>query len=107
MAYQKGNYSEQVEKILSQMTVEEKVAQMQQLSANATPQDIFAEFKKDGKIIGNIIRPQNPISFSPTNMEMRERSGESPMFAPTSFGSAICLNIEITVYRTRSPIAVL
>ena len=43
-------YSERVEEILSKMTVEEKVAQMQQLSANATPEDIFEEFKKQGKL---------------------------------------------------------
>lgn len=33
-----------VEKILSQMTLEEKVAQMQQLSADATPAEIFKAF---------------------------------------------------------------
>lgn len=32
------------------MTLEEKIAQMQQLSANATPMDIFEKFKADGKI---------------------------------------------------------
>ena len=41
---------EYVEKILSQMTLEEKVAQMQQLSANATPKEIFEEFKSKGEI---------------------------------------------------------
>lgn len=39
-----------IEKILSSMTLEEKVAQMQQLSANATPKDHFAHFKKTGTI---------------------------------------------------------
>ena len=39
-----------IEKILSSMTLEEKVAQMQQLSANATPTDHFAHFKKSGTI---------------------------------------------------------
>lgn len=41
---------ELVESILSKMTVEEKVAQMQQLSKNATPTDIFESFKETGKI---------------------------------------------------------
>lgn len=41
---------EGIERMISQMTVEEKVAQMQQLSANATPKDIFEGFKKQGKI---------------------------------------------------------
>ena len=36
---------EGIERMISQMTVEEKVAQMQQLSASATPKDIFEEFK--------------------------------------------------------------
>lgn len=39
-----------IEKILSQMTLEEKVAQLQQLSANATPKDIFEDFKSKGEI---------------------------------------------------------
>lgn len=39
-----------IEEIISQMTLEEKVAQMQQLSANATPKDIFEEFKTKGEI---------------------------------------------------------
>ena len=43
-------YSKKIEKILSKMSVEEKVAQMQQLSANATPEDIFNNFKAAGKI---------------------------------------------------------
>ena len=51
MVYQnKKEYEEKIEKLLSSMTIEEKVAQMQQLSANATPEDIFAGFKKEGKI---------------------------------------------------------
>lgn len=41
---------EKIEKIIASMTVEEKVAQMQQLSANATPEDIFAAFKAAGTI---------------------------------------------------------
>ena len=43
-------YSKKVENILAQMTLEDKVAQMQQLSANATPKEIFEKFKADGKI---------------------------------------------------------
>ena len=51
MVYHKNKEREQkIEKILSQMTIEEKVAQMQQLSANATPEDVFASFKAEGKI---------------------------------------------------------
>lgn len=41
---------ERIERMISQMTVEEKVAQMQQLSANATPKDIFEAFKEQGTI---------------------------------------------------------
>ena len=41
---------EKIEKILSRMTVEEKVAQMQQLSANATPKEVFEAFKEKGEI---------------------------------------------------------
>ena len=41
---------EKVESLLSQMTIEEKVAQMQQLSVNATPEDIFKDFKNQGTI---------------------------------------------------------
>lgn len=41
---------EKIEKILSRMTVEEKVAQMQQLSANATPKEVFKAFKEKGEI---------------------------------------------------------
>ena len=43
-------YEEIVENLLSSMTIEEKVAQMQQLSANATPIDIFADFKEKGQL---------------------------------------------------------
>lgn len=39
-----------IEELLSKMSLEDKVAQMQQLSANATPEDVFEEFKKEGKI---------------------------------------------------------
>ena len=46
----KKEYGEKIENLLSKMTVEEKVAQMQQLSANATPEDIFEKFKAEGKI---------------------------------------------------------
>ena len=46
----KKQYGERVEKILSKMSIEEKVAQMQQLSANATPEDIFEQFKSEGKL---------------------------------------------------------
>lgn len=44
------NIMRDIEKILSQMTLEEKVAQLQQLSANATPKDIFEGFKSKGEI---------------------------------------------------------
>ena len=40
----KNYYNEKIEQILSKMTVEEKVAQMQQLSMGATPENIFNEF---------------------------------------------------------------
>ena len=51
MVYQnKKEFEQKIENILSKMTVEEKVAQMQQLSANATPEDVFAGFKAEGKI---------------------------------------------------------
>ena len=46
----KNYYNEKIEQILSKMTVEEKVAQMQQLSMGATPENIFNEFKANGKI---------------------------------------------------------
>ena len=51
MVYQQEKMlGEKIEEILSKMTVEEKVAQMQQLSANATPEDVFKKFKEEGKI---------------------------------------------------------
>ena len=43
-------YSQKIENLLAQMSLEEKVAQMQQLSQNATPQDVFEAFKAEGKI---------------------------------------------------------
>lgn len=46
----KGNSDKKTESLLSQMTLEEKVAQMQQLSANATPAEIFKVFKEQGEI---------------------------------------------------------
>lgn len=46
----KRDIDKRVEDLLSQMTLEEKVAQMQQLSANATPKEIFEEFKAKGEI---------------------------------------------------------
>ena len=39
-----------IESILAQMTIEEKVGQMQQLSQNATPPNIFESFKAQGEI---------------------------------------------------------
>lgn len=39
-----------VEEILSKMSIEDKVAQMLQLSANANPADIFGKFKSEGKL---------------------------------------------------------
>ena len=42
--------ADKIEALLSKMTIEEKVAQMQQLSENATPKELFKTFKKDGKI---------------------------------------------------------
>lgn len=39
-----------IEEIITQMTLEEKVAQMQQLSANATPGEIYSQFKAQGEI---------------------------------------------------------
>jgi len=41
---------ERVEEILSKMSLEDKVAQMLQLSANANPADIFEKFKSEGKL---------------------------------------------------------
>lgn len=46
----KPNIEAKIESLLSQMTLEEKVAQLQQLSANATPKDIFEDFKSKGEI---------------------------------------------------------
>ena len=46
----KEKLTQRVEEFLSKMSLEEKVWQMQQLSANATPKDIFEQFKADGKI---------------------------------------------------------
>lgn len=40
----------EIEEIILHMTLEEKVAQMQQLSANATPKEIFEGFKAQGEI---------------------------------------------------------
>lgn len=40
----------EIEEIILHMTLEEKVAQMQQLSANATPKEIFERFKAQGEI---------------------------------------------------------
>lgn len=39
-----------IETLISNMTLEEKVAQMQQLSANATPKEVFENFKQTGEI---------------------------------------------------------
>lgn len=50
MVYQNEKYEKKIEQLLSAMSIEEKVAQMQQLSANATPEDIFEAFKAEGKI---------------------------------------------------------
>lgn len=41
---------QKIEDILSKMSIEDKVAQMLQLSANATPEDVFQGFKTEGKI---------------------------------------------------------
>ena len=50
VCHKKKEYEKVIENILSQMSIEEKVAQMQQLSANATPEDVFKKFKEEGKI---------------------------------------------------------
>ncbi len=51
MAYQnEKKYKEKIETLISKMPIEEKVAQMQQLSANATPEEVFEKFKAEGKI---------------------------------------------------------
>lgn len=51
MAYQnEKKYKEKIETLISKMSIEEKVAQMQQLSANATPEEVFEKFKAEGKI---------------------------------------------------------
>lgn len=41
---------QEIDKLISEMTLEEKVAQMQQLSENATPKDVFEKFKAQGEI---------------------------------------------------------
>lgn len=46
----KQNIDKQIENLLARMTIEEKVAQMQQLSANATPKNEFGIFKAQGTI---------------------------------------------------------
>ena len=46
----KEAYQNKIEKIISEMTVEEKVAQMQQLSESVTPAEVFQGFKKSGTI---------------------------------------------------------
>ena len=50
----KEAYQNKIEKIISEMTVEEKVAQMQQLSESVTPVEVFQGFKKSG-VIGSYL----------------------------------------------------
>ena len=50
----KEAYQNKIEKIISEMTVEEKVAQMQQLSESVTPAEVFQGFKKSG-VIGSYL----------------------------------------------------
>ena len=74
----KGNIDKKVEGLLSQMTLEEKVAQMQQLSANATPAEIFKDlvtpclqvilnFPMKGRYIWNMKPPYSKCSH-PTSV---------------------------------------
>ncbi len=46
----KACHAQRVEEILSKMTLEEKVAQMLQLSEKAAPQEVFERFKADGTL---------------------------------------------------------
>ena len=81
MVYQKRQeYEKRVEELLSQMTIEEKVAQMQQLSANATPEDIFAGFKTEGKI-GSYLHV-----LGEETGEFLEKASETRMKIPPIFG---------------------
>ena len=50
MIYLSKEQNERIEKLLSAMSVEDKVAQMQQLSANGTPDKVFELYKNEGKI---------------------------------------------------------
>ena len=45
-----SEFSGDIEKIISEMIIEEKVAQMLQLSSNATPKEVFDEFKHKGEL---------------------------------------------------------
>ena len=45
-----SEFSGDIEKIISEMIIEEKVAQMLQLSSNATPKEVFNEFKHKGEL---------------------------------------------------------
>ena len=69
-----------IEEIISQMTLEEKVAQMQQLSANATPKDQFEDFKTKGEI-GSYLHV-----LGEETGEYLERAEDSRLRIPPIFG---------------------
>ena len=71
---------QKIEHILSQMSIEEKVAQMQQLSANATPEDVFKGFKEEGKI-GSYLHV-----LGEETGEFLESAEKAPLQIPPIFG---------------------
>ena len=77
--HRKGN-EEKIERILNQMTIEEKVAQMQQLAEHAMPKDIFEKFKSEGNIGSYLF-----VMGDETN-EFLDYTSKSRMKIPPIFG---------------------
>ena len=70
---------EDIESLLSQMTWEEKVGQMQQLSAGATPKEIFEAFKEKGEI-GSFLHVLGVETGSFLEASSRSRMKIPPIF---------------------------
>ncbi|MDD5885837.1 MAG: glycoside hydrolase family 3 N-terminal domain-containing protein [Erysipelotrichaceae bacterium] len=70
---------EDIESLLSRMTLEEKVGQMQQLSAGATPKEIFEAFKEKGEI-GSFLHVLGVETGSFLEASSRSRMKIPPIF---------------------------
>lgn len=70
---------EDIESLLSRMTWEEKVGQMQQLSAGATPKEIFEAFKEKGEI-GSFLHVLGVETGSFLEASSRSRMKIPPIF---------------------------